>query len=57
MNLKQLKMRLTARLNSNIRCIEMILKREPNEAIPLLNSNIRCIEMSTFDSYIDGMVG
>ena len=21
-----------------------------------LNSNIRCIEMSTFDSYIDGMV-
>ena len=39
-------------MNSNIRCIEMVI--EKGGAIPdnVLNSNIRCIEMSQAIDYI-----
>ena len=46
MNIARAKAIEQEKLNSNIRCIEMIINAVNPTAIPALNSNIRCIEIT-----------
>ena len=34
-----------ARINTNMRCIEMIVSSEKGSVVVLINTNMRCIEM------------